>query len=194
VACTAMHLLIAEKYCKNNNITNTKAFIHGAYLPDVAEDKITSHFGIKKNYTSLKDMLDSKVDLTKCVNALDFEKEQDIGIFLHLVTDYLYYNYLYECCIAKKLDPNTVLSSLKNDANLITRYIMLQYKPQVPTAISHLVEYKKTDQKLQLFSNFGKVEEFINLVAKLNLIEIKTQIYTSSNLSFKTKLFDALER
>ena len=36
--------------CKNNKITNTQAFIHGAYLPDVAEDKITSHFGIKKNY------------------------------------------------------------------------------------------------------------------------------------------------
>ena len=47
MACLAMHLAIAEEYLKKNDFENHEAFIKGAFLPDIAEDKVQSHYGIK---------------------------------------------------------------------------------------------------------------------------------------------------
>ena len=51
--CTAMHLAIAEKYSKNNPKLAKETIIEGAVLPDLAQDKFVSHYGIKKKLTSI---------------------------------------------------------------------------------------------------------------------------------------------
>jgi len=127
MACTALHLLIAEEYCKKNEIANMDIFLEGAFLPDIQEDKVLSHFGLKIKPKSVKDALDAKIDINNCVNSLNLEDEMDCSIFLHLLTDFIYYNYIYQEEL-ESIKLEQILKFIQNDAEVMTAKILQKHQ------------------------------------------------------------------
>ena len=81
-----IHLAVAESYIKKHedDIKDYNRFIEGVIFPDSISDKSITHYGEKSSKTDLKAFLeDNKIDN-------DYNK----GYFLHLVTDYIFYNKL----------------------------------------------------------------------------------------------------
>ena len=77
-----VHIAIAQEYLKKHNMKYSKDFIMGSVAPDFTNDKSKTHYGKSPAYTNLKNfLLKNNIDT-------DYKK----GLFLHLVTDYLFYN------------------------------------------------------------------------------------------------------
>ena len=171
MACLAMHLAIANKYLENNPAENKEAFIKGAYLPDIAEDKIKSHYGIRMPINKVKDMLDSKVDIMECAKKTDLNYDLSKTLFLHLVTDYLFYNFVYTPSLETK-SPDQIKSMMYQDYDFVTNYIIKNYNITIPQEIKHIVKSKKGDID-SIFFNMEQIDKFVEYVSKLNLKECK---------------------
>ena len=78
-----VHIAVAQEYLKKHKKNFSKNFIDGVIEPDFTSDKSKTHYGKSPAYTNLKNFLES--------NKIDTDFQQ--GYFLHLVTDYLFYNY-----------------------------------------------------------------------------------------------------
>ena len=85
-----IHLAVGEEFIRNfpNEITNYEDFIKGIIYPDSVEDKSLTHYGEKS----------SKVNLKLFFNERDILDDFNKGYFLHLVTDYLFYNKFLRIC------------------------------------------------------------------------------------------------
>ena len=78
-----VHIAIAQEYLRKHKKVFSENFILGSIEPDFTTDKSKTHYGKSPAYVSLKKYLENNK-----VNT-DFDR----GYFLHLVTDYLFYNY-----------------------------------------------------------------------------------------------------
>lgn len=88
-----IHLLIGEKFCENNHITNKTNFLKGNFAPDLAEDKKQSHFSKDLKAKTFTDALINKIDLNNFSKAkFNLNDDYQKGVFLHLLTDYYFYN------------------------------------------------------------------------------------------------------
>ena len=79
-----IHIAIANEYIRRNkSIENKKELIDGVLAPDSVTDKSLTHYGEYSSRPNLREYLIQN-ELTT-----DYKK----GYFLHLLTDYLFYNY-----------------------------------------------------------------------------------------------------
>ena len=81
-----VHIAIAQEYLKKHRKAFSQDFILGSIEPDFSSDKSLSHYGKSPAYTNLSNFLKNTQPNS------DFEQ----GYFLHLVTDYLFYNHYVE--------------------------------------------------------------------------------------------------
>ena len=86
-----IHLAVGKIYEKNNKIKNISSFRKGLIAPDMSDDSPKAHYGTSSSQPDLKRFLSEN-------NDFDEYKE---GYFLHLVTDYLFYN-----CFLKTWSPS----------------------------------------------------------------------------------------
>ena len=173
MACLAMHLAIAEKYLEKNPNENKEAFMIGAYLPDIEEDKIKSHYGIRMPIRCVKDMLDSKVDIIECAKNTDLNNDLSKAVFLHLTTDYLFYNFVYSPSLETKT-PEQIKNMMYQDFDFVTKHVLNKYKINIPQQINHIVKSKDGDINSTFF-NAEQIDKFIDLVSKLDLKDCKQQ-------------------
>ena len=78
-----IHIAIAQEYLKLHKENNNEEFIKGTIFPDETKNKQKTHYGKSPAYTDLKKFLLQNEIKTS------FQR----GHFLHLITDYLFYNY-----------------------------------------------------------------------------------------------------
>ena len=83
-----IHLAVAEAYIEKHpgSIKNYEEFIQGVIFPDSVSDKSITHYGEKSSKVNLKKFLDDK----------EIDNDYNKGYFLHLVTDYIFYNHFLE--------------------------------------------------------------------------------------------------
>lgn len=144
-----IHLAIGKVYQQNNDIKDIESFERGIITPDLAKDKSESHYG---TYSS-------NPDLNRYLREKNFLSEFDEGYFLHLVTDYLFYNkYL------KKWDEN-----IYNDYDKLNDKIIKRYNIILPRHLLEIVHTK--DGKLEIL-NEEEIYRFIDVVGKINIRQI----------------------
>lgn len=91
MACATIHLAIAKKYLENHKDLNYEKVIAGTLYPDAVENNDKSH------YTDINRGNDNVSHVRGKVNLYAFLKEHEslndfeLGWFLHLVTDYLFF-------------------------------------------------------------------------------------------------------
>lgn len=179
MACLAMHLAIAKKYLETNPKEDYEEITKGSYLPDIAEDKIISHYGKRIKINTIKDMLDSKVDIIKCIKATNLDESLSRGKFLHLLTDFLFYNFVYSKGI-NNISPSEIGKMMYQDYDFVTGYIIKNYKIEIPKEVSHLVTNKE-GLSSEIFFTIKEIDKFIEILSNYNLGKCKDLLIEDKN-------------
>lgn len=150
-----IHLAVAEEYLKkHNNIKeNYDEFIEGVIYPDSVTDKSLTHYGSKSSKVILKDFLKE--------NKLESSYQK--GYFLHLVTDYLFYN--------KYLDIFT--KDIYDDYDILNKFLIEKYNVKIPSKVEDKIFYKEGKTKLLTKELSEKV---IDEISELDLKIIEKEI------------------
>lgn len=155
-----IHLAVGKVYEKNNRIEDIIGFEKGIIAPDMAEDKSKSHYG--KNSSSPN--LDRFIEMNGNLNS--YEE----GYFLHLITDYLFYN--------KFLNRWNI--DIYEDYNILNARIVQKYGITViPKEIQTVVKFKNGSLTLL---NEKEVNKFITTVGNINIREI---VKAKENINIK---------
>ena len=86
-----IHLAIALKYCEKNEIKDKESFFRGSIDPDLVKDKSVTHYTGKRDERFLRQYLYEKVRLNEYLKENTVETDYDKGTFLHLATDFIFY-------------------------------------------------------------------------------------------------------
>lgn len=139
-----IHLAISKKQIELSNIQNKEEFIRGTIAPDLLKKAgIDSHYGYSSN-PNLKKFLEN--------NSLKFDYNK--GYFLHLATDYLFYNKFLE-----KWSPQ-----IYEDYNVLNKILVDKYKIQIPKEVEKDIKF---EEKSLTILNLDDIISFIENVGKI---------------------------
>ena len=150
-----IHLAVAEEYIRKhkNQINDYHKFIEGVIYPDGVQDKSISHYGQKSSKVVLKDFLKEHI-VDNC-----FEK----GYFLHLITDYLFYNKFLEY----------FSKDIYEDYDISNKYLIKEYNVNIPDNIKNRVFYKEGNTKVFTIES---ICEFIEKTSEYDVENIKDKV------------------
>ena len=144
-----IHIAIGKQYAQKNKITDLNDFIKGIIMPDLL-DKRTSHYGNDSSCPNLKKFL--------AENNLDSDYNK--GYFLHLITDYLFYNKFLECFSEK----------LYSDYNKLNQFLIKKYHIEnIPPEIQDCVGFESGEPVILKPAKICKV---IDAVSDLDLSQL----------------------
>lgn len=152
-----IHIAIAQEYAKKHKENCSYEFIKGVVAPDFTTDKQKTHYGISPAYTNLK----------KFLEANELDSDYNKGFFLHLVSDYLFYNH-YLDRINKK--------QLHSDYDFINKYLIEKYDVKLIDDVKDKVYFESGNPEIvtkDLACNF------IDKVSSLNINDIKKEVITN---------------
>lgn len=149
-----IHLAVAEEYLKQTKINeNYEEFINGVLAPDNVTDKSLTHYGEKSNKVQLDKFLEDKNLLTS------FNR----GYFLHLVTDYIFYNKIFD----------TYSKDIYHDYDVLNAYLIEKYNVKIPEKIKDKVHFINDNL---ILLNKEKVEECIKICSSMEIDDIEKEI------------------
>lgn len=145
-----IHLSVAEEYLKKNKKTEQyEEFIEGVIYPDSIKDKWITHFGEKS----------SKSNLWKFLNEKDIKTSFNRGYFLHLLTDYLFYNHYVD----------TMTKDMYNDYDVLNDRLVEKYNVKIPEKVKEQI-FSKPDGTLKILT-----EELVDkMVEEISNMDIDT--------------------
>lgn len=151
-----IHLAVAEKYIEKhkNDIENYNEFIEGVIFPDSIKDKLQTHFGNGS----------SKSNLVKFLDKYSLDSSFNKGYFIHLLTDYLFYN--------KYID--TFSNDIYNDYDILNKELINKYHVTIPDKVKNQVFFKDTGSLKLLSMNL--VDSLINEISNLDINMIAEEI------------------
>ncbi len=149
-----IHLAVTQEYLRKNNKKKTDDFMLGSVEPDFTTDKSKTHYGKSPAYTNLKKYLES--------NKIDNDFNQ--GYFLHLVTDYLFYNY-YLDEIRKP--------QIYEDYDMTNKFLIEKYKIDLPRKVEDRVFFKDGIPQILTVELACKV---IDEISEYKLEEIEKEV------------------
>lgn len=147
-----IHLAVGKVYLKHNQIEDVAQFEEGIIAPDLSSDKSKSHYG----------QFSSSPDLNKFINEKGIDSSYLEGYFLHLLTDYLFYNRFL-----KSWD-----SSLYTDYNKLNRKLIQKYGIVVPKEIRGIVKF---EDGMPDMLDEQELYQFIESVGNINVRQIVLQ-------------------
>ena len=154
-----IHLAIAQEYLRKHNKKKSEDFILGSIEPDFTTDKTKTHYGKSPAYTNLKEYLEN--------NKIDDDFNQ--GYFLHLVTDYLFYNY-YLNEIRKP--------QIYEDYDVTNKTLIEKYKIDLPEKVKDKIFFKNGNPEILTVKLACKV---IDEVSEYTLEEIAKEVIEGSD-------------
>ena len=86
-----IHLAVAVKYCEKNKIEDKEKFFRGSIDPDLVKDKSISHYTGMRDKNYLRQFVWEKVRLNEFLKANKVETDYEKSVFLHLATDFIFY-------------------------------------------------------------------------------------------------------
>lgn len=154
-----IHIATAQEYLKKQKKEYSIDFIKGTIAPDLTDDKQKTHYGKSPAYTSLNNYVKlNKIDT-------DFNK----GFFLHLITDYLFYNKYLE-----KIEK----PQLYYDYDFTNGDLVEKYDVKLLKEIESKVFFENGIPKILTLDLASKV---IDEVSELNLEQVYEEAKNNSN-------------
>lgn len=179
-----IHIAIGKEYLKKNEIININEFYKGIIDPDLGCKKDT-HYSGYQDKNNLKEYLANKVDLKKYVMVNEINTDYQKGMFLHLLTDYLFFNYFFSNDYIDNVSYDKFCQDLYFSYSLNNKYIENKYKlsdfPYWDIVNKDIVKKTKI-VNIKLDNNIldnDKVDIFIKNVANINLEEYRNKILTN---------------
>lgn len=166
-----IHLAVAKKFMANNLIRDKQRFIKGIIAPDLLKEyKSNSHYGQSSSSPNLNEFLVTN----------NMEDDYNKAYFLHLLTDYLFYN--------KYLDPQKWDNEIYNDYDKINKILIDKYKIELPIEVSNKIKFEEGE--LHVIALQGIIN-FIEAIGMMDMKDIyeKRSIGENANES-RIKCFD----
>lgn len=154
-----IHIAIANEYIKKHKqIENVNDFISGVIAPDLTDVKSKTHYGKSPAYTGLKEFLKN--------NKIDDSFSR--GCFLHLITDYLFYNYYLEYYDKK---------DMYHDYDVLNETLIEKYNVVLPDNIKDKVFFIQDETRI-LSLEFAI--EIIDEISSMDIEKIANEVMNSN--------------
>lgn len=155
-----IHIAIGKRYIdKYNEIQNVEEFLDGVIAPDFVEDKSKSHYTVKTPKENLKRYLASKVNLETFLQENKVESDYEKGVFLHLLTDKLFFTEFFPDEYIKNVDYITFCKDLYTSYDETNHY--LEKNIIYNLIIQCRKKSKRTSKILKETKKWTKKEEII---------------------------------
>jgi len=159
MASYVIHIVVAEEYLRKNKVPkeNHDEFIEGVIYPDSVTDKSQTHYGKNSSETNLLEFLQAN-EITTSFNR---------GYFLHLLTDYLFYNKYLEYASQREL---------YNDYDILNEILIPKYHLKLPEKIEKYAFIKpEYGSQLKILS-VDMIEDLVNKISQKNLDVIAKEV------------------
>lgn len=172
-----IHLAIAKKYAEKNNIKDIESLYKGTVAPDLVKDKRISHYSGKQDSTQLIDYLANKVLLYEYLKGHKVDNDYELGVFLHLVTDYLFFNDLIDKSYLSSILYEDFCKDLYTSYDMTNDYLIEKYaidfgdlKEVLEENIKNNKKDKRTeDSRGHNILPIEKLDAFIERVSSIDL-------------------------
>lgn len=172
-----IHVAIGDKYKIKNKILKVLDFDKGTVYPDLVKDKAISHYTKKQDGNNLLDYLENKVNLDEFLKNNDISSDYNKGVFLHLATDYLFFNYFLDKDYLKSVDYDSFCKDLYYSYDLMNDYIFEKYKisfsvykeEMEESIVKSRAEKNMDDKKYLNLLSKEKLDYFIDVMSNINL-------------------------
>ncbi len=177
MASFSIHLAVAKRYLDKWQINDEMAFYKGAIAPDFTADKRKSHYSGMYN-DDLRNNLANKVRLNEYLKENVVDSEYKIGVFLHLVTDYLFFNNFFDESIINRFRFQEFFKNVYYSYDLIGEELIERYElGEVIESMPELAENIENKRKQVLQSTDGlenllpidRLNQFIEYVSDVDL-------------------------
>ena len=165
MASLYMHLFVAQEYLKkNSNKEKENEFIEGSIAPDLVDDKPKSHYG----------PITAKPNLRAFLKNNNVNNSYYRGYFLHLLTDYLFYNYLIDIDkVVEQIGVEEWKRKLYKDYNGISSKIANRINIETPEQLKKYVVSE--EEATELFREQDLFDFLVN-IARINIDEMVKKI------------------
>lgn len=185
MASFGIHLAIGKRYIeKTKIIKNEKEFYKGIIDPDLASNKKLSHYTGTQNKNDLFSYLLKKVQLYEYLKYENISSDYQKGIFLHLITDYLFFNHFFNYTYLSKVSYSEFCKDLYYSYDEINDDLEKKYKINYTEYFNQIKSNIEKNKKEKNISNevrtnilpLDKLDDFIEYVSSINLEEYKNKI------------------
>lgn len=187
-----IHLAIGKRYIekqknKKDVIKNENSFYNGLVAPDLVNDKKISHYTTETNKNNLEKYLLGKVRLDLYLKDNKVETDFEKGVFLHLLTDYLFFNKFFEKEFIKNIDYQDFVRDLYYSYEMTNEYLNKKYNIDFSIFGDRLeknIRKNKKEKKLEdsdlkekkLIFSEKDLDEFIEKISSINIKEVENEI------------------
>ena len=188
-----IHLATGKRYVekqektKVDEIKNEKAFYDGIIAPDLVYDKSVSHYTTEKDNSNLEKYLKEKVRLDLYLKDNKVETDFEKGVFLHLLTDYLFFNEFFEKGYIRNITYQEFVINLYYTYECTNSYIDKKYNIDLSVYGDKLkknIEKNKKEKNInedldydrKLIFTEKKLDEFIEKVSSIDIKEVVSKI------------------
>ena len=162
-----IHIAIAKRYIEKHKLEvgNEEEFIKGVIAPDMNEsldkiisDKSKTHYGDWDNYDLVPNIEEFLKD-SKNDRKNDYWK----GYFIHLLTDYYFYNKYFEK-ENRELEKNN--ERFYSDYNYLNKFLIEKYGIQ---ALKNIEKYMEIYEGKPKYLKVDKIIDFIEEISNMNI-------------------------
>ena len=186
-----IHLAIGKRYIekqknKKDVIKNENSFYNGLVAPDLVNDKKISHYTTETNKNNLEKYLLGKVRLDLYLKENKVETDFEKGVFLHLFTDYLFFNQFFKKEYIKNITYQDFVRDLYYSYEKTNDYLNKKYNIDFSIFGDRLIkniEKNKKEKNLKedmknrkLIFSEKDLDEFIEKVSSINIDEVVNKV------------------
>lgn len=176
-----IHLAVAVKYSEKNNIENKELFFRGSIAPDLVKDKSISHYTGMRDKNYLRKYVFEKVRLNEFLKYNKVETDYEKGVFLHLATDFIFYQEFLSDKYLDKVDFDEMIQDLYYSYRITNSYLEEKYNIHslnLDEVMNNNI--KQTLTRMNVDNTFGKnllpEEKIDNFINKMSELDIKGYI------------------
>ena len=183
-----IHLAIGKRYIEKqkNIIKNENSFYNGLVAPDLVTNKKVSHYTAETNTSNLEKYLQGKVRLDLYLKENKVETDFEKGVFLHLFTDYLFFNEFFKKEYIKNITYQDFVRDLYYSYEKTNDYLNKKYNIDFSIFGDRLIkniEKNKKEKNLKedmknrkLIFSEKDLDEFIEKVSSINIDEVVNKV------------------
>ena len=172
-----IHLAVAVKYCENNKIDDKELFFRGSIDPDLVKDKSISHYTGMRDERFLRQYVFEKVRLNEFLKENKVETDYEKGVFLHLATDFIFYQEILSDEYLASVDYDGMIQDLYYTYRITNPYLEEKYNIHSLNLDEVMeVNIKQTLTRMNVDNTCGnnllpeeKMENFINKMSKIDI-------------------------
>lgn len=171
MACSSIHLAISKLYLEKSKISVDKyKVLEGTLYPDTVKDKNVSHYAdIEKRGKDNISHLQGKVNLYNFLLSHSNLDDFELGWFIHLVTDYLF----FDECFSKYYLLITSYEQFRKDLyfsyDCISEYISNKYRITKEDYTIYLSEFYPGKEYQECLFSKEMLDSFIERVSSIDL-------------------------